>query len=119
MRIENLSVEAALAAASKMTYAYIAFFDRLYLGKVEANCIDAETILKARFFDQATEIRLYREEGILKAVAYMLEEGDAYIERRIPVLKHFGTAITKREYLKNDDDGQMNIIAVCLCGWEE
>lgn len=117
MKMIAMDMSDAMQQAVGMPFAYIAGFCSLSLGPTPES-IDWDEILDARFFSDGAELRVVREDGLLTANLIERADADAFVEHTVPIVPKFGRSITKRAYLTYDADGQAQVAAVCLCGWE-
>ena len=110
------SIEQALQQAEKLQFVMVTELSRVVIGKMPMDINWDE----ARFFDHDTEIRIFRENGELKARSVILQDDMLYIEKQYKKLQgNLGSEISVREYLTFDEDGQAGVSAVCLYDWRE
>lgn len=119
MRRETLDVREALRRGSALPYGWLCTLSGVSLGPAPAE-VPLEELLEARFFGPEEEVRLFRREGELQAAALAEEPGDPVITETWPIQNKalFGTALTVRQILDADEDGQCYVAAVRLAGWE-
>lgn len=113
------SIEQALEQAEKLRFVMVTELSRVVIGKTPMH-ISWDELIEARFFDHDTEIRIFREDGELRARSVSLQDGTPYIEKQYKGLQgNLGSEISVREYLAFDEDGQAGVSAVCLYDWRE
>ena len=113
------SIEQALQQAEKLQFVMVTELSRVVIGKMPMD-INWDELIEARFFDHDTEIRIFRENGELRARSVILEDDMPYIEKQYKKLQgNLGSEISVREYLTFDEDGQAGVSAVCLYDWRE
>ena len=125
------SIEQALQQAEKLQFVMVTELSRVVIGKMPMDNmvtelsrvvigkmpmdINWDELIEARFFDHDTEIRIFRENGELRARSVILQDDMPYIEKQYNKLQgNLGSKISVREYLTFDEDGQ-----VCLYDWRE
>ena len=117
--LEPISVEQALEQAQTLKFVMITELSRVVIGKVPME-IHWDELLEARFFDHDTEIRIFWEDGALKARKVSLRADTPYIKKHYTGLQgNLGSEVSVREYLTFDEDGQAGVSAVCLYDWRE
>ena len=113
------SIEQALQQAEKLQFVMVTELSRGVIGKMPMD-INWDELIEARFFDHDTEIRIFRENGELRARSVILQDDMLYIEKHYKELQgNLGSEISVREYLTFDEDGQAGVSAVCLYDWRE
>ena len=118
MKTEILTREAALAAAASLPFAYIRSLSQVTLGP-NPGIDGSEEWTEARFFDETREIRFFRRNGALSAVCLTGEPEDRVLTETYRVRNaKFGKTYTVCQVLEPDEDGQMNVRASRLSGWE-
>ena len=119
MKILALSVEDALLQGQQLPYAYITELSRVLVGRTPMTFQQSE-LLEARFFGATEEIHIYQGEHSLEAISLTEKDGDVWLDshRRIRDAK-FGHALTVREYISYDADGQAYISHIRLLDWKE
>lgn len=119
MKIEKVSPEKALERGRTLPFALVRCYSSVTLGKTPAD-VDTDQLLEARFFDATHEVRLFRQEGGLRAVACEQEVGDDYLEEQYELVneKRFGKTLTVRHDLSADEDGQTYVASTRLAGYE-
>ncbi|MCD7886651.1 MAG: hypothetical protein LUG44_03385, partial [Clostridiales bacterium] len=81
---------------------------------------DWDALVELRFFGSAREIRVFCREGQWQAALLEKERSDHCIEKTHKLEDgRYGGSSTVRTWLEADEDGQMNPLAVALCGWEK
>lgn len=111
------SIEQALQQAEKLQFVMVTELSRVVIGKMPMD-INWDELIEARFFDHDTEIRIFRENGELRARSVILQDDMPYIEKQYNKLQgNLGSKISVREYLTFDEDGQAGVSAVCLYDW--
>ena len=114
----GLDAREALKRGAALPWALVRELSRVSLGPTPID-VDAEEVLEACFFSPQEEVRLWREDGQLRAAALTDEEGDLTLEERYSVDNpDFGQELWVRRYIGFDEDGQAFIAASRLCGWE-
>ena len=120
MRIQTInSIDAAMAEGRTYPFVYLRTLSTAAIGTTEDIPIPPELneVEELRFFGEAAEIRLYRQEGTL--LAAKLEDGeDLFLTEECSLLPGFGKRLTKRRLLTFDEDGQAAVSAVRLVHWE-
>lgn len=118
MKTEVMTMEAALAAAASLPFAYIRGLSRVTLGP-NPGTEGADEWIEARFFDETREIRFFRRNGTPSAVRLTGEPEDRVLTETYRVRNaRFGKTYTVCQVLEPDEDGQMNVRASRLSGWE-
>jgi hypothetical protein len=118
MKRDTLEPNEALERGKTLPWAFIREYSRVTLGRTPED-VDPEEILEAFFFSPEEEIRLWRQDGSLRAAALTEEAGDRFLEERFGVDDpRLGREITVRKYISFDGDGQACITAVRLSGWK-
>ena len=118
MILEKLSVEAACRRGGELQWLWLRSLSEVYLGEMRRD-IALDELIEVRFFNANEEIRLFRNGGELKACALRPEPGDEVIEKSMPVSNpKFGKSISVCQQLAADDDGQTEVVATRLTGWE-
>ena len=113
------SIEQALKQAEKLQFVMVTELSRVVIGKTPMD-INWDELIEARFFDHDTEIRIFREDGALKARKVSLRADTPYIKKHYTGLQgNLGSEVSVREYLTFDEDGQAGVSAVCLYDWRE
>ena len=106
MRIITMAPSAALAKGRALPYALVRTLSTETLGPVSAE-IPLEELLEARFFSPAEEVRIFRRDGALEAVALEEDGGETFWDQVYEIANpDFGARITVRSYLDFDEDGQ-------------
>ncbi|MBQ9347305.1 MAG: hypothetical protein IJT94_08215 [Oscillibacter sp.] len=144
MKAESLPLDTALCdiAASqsdetpRFPWAMIQTYSRLYLGvNPLANRGSSpedwisffqnkeqmeQSLLEARFFSDAEEIRLFRLDGGLCAVLTAETDRDRWLEETCEIAKKdkFGSSVTVRRVMDFDEDGQAYVVLTRLSGWK-
>ena len=117
-RLERLSVEAALREGAELPWAYVRSLSGFSLGAVPEELPPREELLELRFFSPAEEVRLFHDGEELRALRLTdSPEGD-FEDRGYELRGGFGETLTVRRYLDYDEDGQLFVAAVRLCGWK-
>ena len=115
---EKLEVKEALERGRSFPWAMLRGFSRVTLGNTPPQT-DAEELLEACFFSPEAEIRLWREDGTLRAAFLAEEAGDRVLEERRSIENPaFGRALWVRRIIDFDEDGQAYVAGTRLCGWE-
>lgn len=119
MKRELLDVGEGVRRGSVLPYSWICTLSGVSLGPVPTE-IPLEEVLEARFFGHTEEVRIFRREGELQAALLAEEPKDTVIEETyfIQNKKRFGTALTVRQILDYDEDGQCYVAAVRLADWK-
>lgn len=118
MKTETLSVREALERGRALPWAWVRSFSEVTLGEVPAE-IDLEELIEARFFSAGEEIRVFRAGGGLRAAGLRGEPDDDQITRTYAVENpKLGKTVTMCFLLEADEDGQTNLTAARLTGWE-
>lgn len=120
MRIQTInSIDAAIAEGGTYPFVYLRTLSTAAIGPAATVVLpeDPAELEEARFFGETAEIRLYRQEGQLLA-AKLEDDGDDFLTEVCTLLPGFGTRLTRRKYLRFDEDGQAGICAVRLVKWE-
>ena len=119
MKVESFTTtEQALERGYTLPWALVRCLSTVTLGPVPAE-IHQEELIEARFFSADEEIRVFRSCGQLRAVRLCGEPGDNSLERTFQIENpKFGKTITVCYTLEADEDGQMNLTAARLTGWE-
>ncbi len=114
-----LSPEDALKRGQCLPFALLRTFSAMSLGPTPETLPDTEEILEARFFSRDEEIRLFRDDGILKAVS-LRETPDARVLKNEYEIGNqaLGKSLTVREILDFDEDGQAYIALSRLSDWK-
>jgi hypothetical protein len=113
------SIEQALQQAQKLQFVMVTELSRVVIGKMPMD-INWDELLEARFFDHDTEIRIFREDGALKARKVSSERTPHTSKKHYTGLQgNLGSEVSVREYLTFDEDGQAGVSAVCLYDWRE
>lgn len=78
------------------------------------------SLLEARFFSDAEELRLFRLDGSLRAVLAAETDGDRWLEETCEIANKdkFGGSVTVRRVMDFDEDGQAYVAFTRLSGWE-
>ena len=136
MKHDRLSMTEALKQASAFPWAMIQTYSRLYLGVnplTDGGSSPAEiysffqgreqieqSLLEARFFSDAEELRLFRLDGGLRAVLAAETDGDRWLEETCEIANKdkFGGSVTVRRVIDFDEDGQAYVAFTRLSGWE-
>lgn len=98
----------------QLPYAYIRELSRVHLGRTPES-VDWTEVQEARFFDESREIRVLANG---KAIEISDGVSSEYIDEIRRVLPAFGKTLTKRNYIRYDEDGQAYICATRLLRWE-
>lgn len=118
MKTDVLSVQEALALGRALPWAWVRSLSEVTLGAVPAE-ITLEELIEARFFSAGEEIRVFRAGGGLRAAALRGEPDDDLITRTYAVENpKLGKTVTVCYLLEADEDGQTNLTAARLTGWE-
>lgn len=118
MRIEPIAVQEALDLGRSLPYALVRALSEAALGPAP-EALELDELIEARFFGPREEVRLFREEGALKAVRLVPEAGDVTLEERFPLTSpKFGGSIEVSSVLEDDEDGQYHIACTRLTGWK-
>ena len=118
MRIVEMSVAQALEQAAQEPYAYITRLSQVELGPNPEH-FSMDEVLEARFFGPHREIRIYQEANDFAGVMLEEEEDDVFLERIAQLRQpRFGKALTMRQYVVYDADGQGSIRDIRLVKWE-
>lgn len=119
MKHEQLDIGKALELGGGLPFSLIRSLSSVTLGRTLSQ-VGTDELLEARFFSEQEEIRIFRQDGALKAVR-LTEEPDDHLLRETYVLENpqFGAEITVAHLLEADEDGQMHITATRLTGWKE
>lgn len=120
MRIEELDISRAVALALQEPYAYITrLSSRAQVGPTPA-AFSTKEVVEAHFFGPLREIRFYRQDDALCAVMLEEEETDTFLEKTSELRDPgFGHALTLRQYITYDEDGQGSIRSIRLVEWKE
>lgn len=119
MKTESLAVQEAFARGRALPWALVRGLSRVTLGTAPTE-IDPEELIEARFFGAGEEIRVFRAGGELRAVRLCAEPEDNTLEQTYQIKNpRFGKSLTVCRLLEADGDGQMNVTATRLTGWEE
>ncbi len=114
----GLDAREALKRGAALPWALVRELSRVRLGHTPDH-VDTDELLEACFFSPTEEVRLWREDGQLRAAALTEEECDLTLEERFKVENpDLGRELTVRRYIGFDGDGQAYIAASRLCGWE-
>ena len=118
MRVDPIEIQKAMDLGRGLPYALVRTLSEVSLGPApEALALDE--LIEARFFGPQEEVRLFREEGALKAVRLVPEAGDVTLEERFALANpKFGGSIEFSSVLKDDEDGQYHIACTHLTGWK-
>lgn len=79
---------------------------------------DLSQVIEARFFGPGAELRFYQAEDALAAALVEDEPGDVTIDRTVRLLPQFGAALTRRQYIAFDEDGQGYVQVTRLVDWK-
>lgn len=117
MKTEPMDVREALGRGKALPYALVRSLSSVALGPAPET-VDLDELIEARFFGEE-EVRLFRDGADLRAVCLTQEEGDVVIDRCCALANRsaFGGAITVRQVLEFDGDGQAFIACTRLTGW--
>ena len=118
MRAETMAPQEALARGRELPYALVRSLSAVTLGPTPQE-IRADELLEARFFSREEEIRVFRQDGELRAAALRDADGERAVDRTYRVANPaLGTEITVRTYLDFDEDGQAYARAARLMDWK-
>ena len=118
MKEKILTIEEGLAEGRKLPFAFLRFLDKTTLGKTP-DSVNTDTLLEARFFDEKTEVRIFRREDDLCAALLQEEDTDRLLVKTYAAAdKKFGSKITVKCDLSSDEDGQTFVKSVRLSHWE-
>ena len=120
MKVQSIDrIEAALSEGRSCPFVYLRTLSTAAVGKTEDIPIPPELneVEELRFFGEAAEIRLYRQEGTLLA-AKLTDGEDLFLMEECSLLSGFGKRLTKRKILTFDEDGQAAVSAGRLVHWE-
>ena len=119
MKIEEMTMPRALELAAEEPFAYITRLSQVEVGRNPKE-FSLEELLEVRFFGPRREIRIFREDESFHAVMLEEEEGDVFLEKTALLREsQFGRALTLRQYIVYDADGQGSIQNIRLVNWEE
>ena len=74
---------------------------------------------EARFFDEAGELHLYEQDGELVGIAVCDANDEDFLLTEYALDNQYlekGKSLIVKQYLKPDDDGQMNVVLTRLAG---
>ena len=118
MKRALLEVREALERGQALPFALLRCWSSAYLGKTP-ELPEEEELTEARFFSDRGEIRLWREDGVLRASLLEDEEGDHTMDETYRLENPaFGSLVTVRRYIGFDGDGQACVTAWRLCDWK-
>ncbi len=119
VKVEKVSPAEALERGRALPFALVCCYSSVTLGKTPAD-VDTNQLLEARFFDATHEVRLFRQEGGLRAVSCEQEAGDDFLEEQYKLANEdrFGETLTVRYDLSADEDGQTYVSSTRLAGWQ-
>ena len=119
MKNLNLTVKDALEKGSLYPFAYIRRLSSVSLGRAP-QAPDADELIEARFFGPEGEIRVFRADGGLNAVALQEEPDEPACDQSYVIANpRFGKTLTVRNILAADEDGQYYVAAARLLDWRE
>lgn len=118
MKTESLNRKQALAEGAKLPFVMLQTVSAVVFAK-NPYAIEEAEINEARFFDEKTEIRVFRRDGELQAVRLTEEGSDSCIKETYefenPTL---GKELEICRVLDTDEDGQTYVAATRLTGWK-
>lgn len=118
MKIETLDSKQALAEGAKLPFVMLQTVSAVVFAK-NPYTIEETEINEARFFDEQTEIRIFRQDGELQAVCLTEEASDRCIKETYEFAnKVLGKELEICRVLDTDEDGQTYITATRLTGWK-
>ena len=119
MKHEKLDIEQALQLGAGLPFSLIRSLSRVTLGRTPSQ-IGTDELIEACFFSETEEVRLFRQDGALKAVRLIEESGDRLLRETYALENpRFGEEIQVARLLEADEDGQMYVTATRLTGWKE
>lgn len=124
MKLEPLTLEAALELAAEFPLAYITELSRVSFGFVPMELNPVEWV-EAHFFDSTRELRFLPGDDGLVATLLTEEAGDRFVDDN-PIFDNHAFAglpdvekrVFIRKYIQSDEDGQAYISAVRFVGKE-
>lgn len=118
MKAVVMTPQEALDQGKRFPYALVRTLSQVTLGPT-GDVGETRDLLEVRFFSDSSEIRIYRQDGDLRAVR-LQDDGTIYVDREYSVSnKKFGKRITVRFYMDFDEDGQAYWSGDRLVDWEE
>lgn len=119
IQTEYRDIPGALADGQALPFVYLRTLSRAAIGRSAELPVpeDLGEVEELRFFGSEAEIRILRTDAGLEA--YRISDGDgAFLDETVGLLPGFGKKLIRRKLLRFDDDGQAEICAVRLVGWE-
>lgn len=111
--LKHLTLEEAKTKVPDYQYALIYEMSSMTLDRVEMlGEISWTELQEAFFFDENGQMHLFAGEDGLEAVVFTEPEGANAVTKEYPLAGKFGrmgTKVKEREYLENDDDGQVYV----------
>ncbi len=118
----NLSVKEAMQEGFKKKFALVHMISEVFLGSCKnLKILNEEEILEARYFDESSEIRIFRDDNQLRALEiYDTTDEDTEIFRYEidSNFKSAGKILLVKEYYAEDEDGQSFVKLKRLYGIE-
>ncbi|TCS78932.1 hypothetical protein [Tepidibacillus fermentans] len=113
MLFKKISIEQALdknyLQDIGLIYGLVYSYNSVQLTRIEDLLIDRETLIEARFFNEDSEVHIFKRDE-LEAVIFMETEDDldhSFSENHL--LERFGDKLIIKHYLDYDQDGQAYI----------
>lgn len=117
MKINNLEIRQALTEGKKLPFVMLHTVSEVVFAENPYEFVEAE-INEARFFDEQMEIRIFRQDGALRAVCLAEETTDKCIhETYLFENRKLGKELQLCRVLDTDEDGQTYVVATRLTGW--
>lgn len=124
-KINRINVEEAKKRTLDFQYALIYMISEMMLKKTtELDEIHWEECEEARFFSKEGEIHFFQEDGELQAVELVddpCEDEMDSMQKKYKLASKFqgiGKYVLVKEYLKYDEDGQVQVVQTRLMGIE-
>ena len=77
MKVADMALKDALAQGEKLPYLLVRSLCKVTLGPAAGN-LETADLTEARFFSAIEEIRIFRQDGALRAVSLREEDGELY-----------------------------------------
>lgn len=116
-----MELKTAFALGKQKPWAMIRSLSTVTLGVTPTNLPPEAELLEARFFDESSEIRIFRQNELLQACEITKNScQERFFKERYSLIgTQFGREITVCYELDIDEDGQAYVATTRLCGWKE
>ncbi len=119
--IKEIAIEDVDKRTGQYSYALMHMMSSVYFGKASDITINWEELLEARFFSENKEMHIFKCGNQWKAVELSDTEDSEVIVKNYEIAaqyKNIGRQIRVKEYLAEDEDGQVYVKYTRLCGVE-